>query len=121
MKNDTDKQEYSIIAGDDTPPALTIDWELYGKYLDESDLSEEQKREFIETLWPIVVSFVDLGFGIPPLQQVQPSTHCEQNAVLAEFLTRTSDDVVNSKINTNSQFKKAADGSSESLNKRSAT
>jgi len=121
MKDDTGKQETSVTVGEDTPPALSIDWELYGKYLDESDLSEEQKHEFIETLWSIIVSFVDLGFGVHPLQQVQPLAQCEQNTDLAEFLTRTSDDVVNSKNNTNLQFKNASKGSTDSLNKRSAT
>ena len=53
--------------------ALSIDWELYADYLEESDLSEEQKREFLETLWSIIVSFVDLGFGLHPARKV-----CEQ-------------------------------------------
>ncbi len=121
MKDDTGNQESSVTVGVSTPQALSIDWELYGKYLDESDLTEEQKREFIETLWSIVVSFVDLGFGVHPLQQVPPSTHCEQNTDLAEFLTKKSADVLNSKNNTNLQFKNASKGSSDSLNKRSAT
>ncbi len=55
-------------------PSLSIDWEVYASYLDESDMSDDQKREFIETLWNIVVAFVDLGFGIHPVQQA-----CEQN------------------------------------------
>jgi hypothetical protein len=52
-----------------TKPGLKVDWELYGEYLEASDLSEADKREFIETLWSIVVSFVDLGFGLHPTQQ----------------------------------------------------
>ena len=51
------------------PPKLSIDWELYGQYLEESDLNDTQKKELIETLWSIVVTFVDLGFGIEPTQQ----------------------------------------------------
>lgn len=47
-----------------TPPQLTIDWDAYGQYLEESDLSDDQKIALIETLWSIVVSFVDLGFGV---------------------------------------------------------
>ncbi len=105
----------------DQHKALSLDYELYETYLENADLTEEQKREFIETLWSIVVSFVDLGFGIHPLQQVLPSAHCEQNIDLAEFLTKDSADVLNSKNNTNSQFKNAAKGSSDSLTKRSAT
>jgi len=104
----------------DQHKALSLDYKLFETYLENTDLSEEQKHEFIETLWSIIVSFVDLGFGVHPLQQAK-GDHCEQNSELFEFLTRTSNDVVNSKNNTNSQFKKAANGSSGSLNKRSAT
>ena len=49
--------------------ALSFDYEEYAPYLEDSDLTEEQKREFLETLWNIMVSFVDLGFGIHPIQQ----------------------------------------------------
>ncbi|MCP4933237.1 MAG: hypothetical protein GY927_03315 [bacterium] len=59
----------NAIARATTPaPALTIDWDLYGQYLEGSNLSEAEKRETIEALWSIVVSFVDLGFGIHPAQ-----------------------------------------------------
>ena len=76
MKIDTnDKQEIAEPIKDSVQfPALTIDWDLYGHYLENSDLSDDQKREFIETLWSIVVGFVDLGFGIHPLQR-----SCGQN------------------------------------------
>lgn len=50
-------------------PTLTIDWELYGRYLDDSDLPEAHKRLLIETLWSIVVSFVDLGFRLNPVAE----------------------------------------------------
>lgn len=57
-------------------PALEIDYDLYMKMLEESEWDDEQKREFIETMWSIIVSFVDLGFGIHPVQQAQ--SECEQ-------------------------------------------
>ena len=50
-------------------PTLTVDWEAYAAMLDESDWTEDQKRELVETLWSIVVAFVDLGFGVHPAQQ----------------------------------------------------
>ena len=56
-------------------PVLKVDWELYGEYLEASDLSDAEKREFIETLWSIVVSFVDLGFGLHPTQQTCGEIH----------------------------------------------
>lgn len=56
------------------PPSLTIDWEAYSVMLEDSDATETQKRELIATLWSIVVAFVDLGFGVHPVQQA-----CGQN------------------------------------------
>ena len=52
-------------------PVLTIDYEKYAQLLDEADVSEDQQREFIEAIWNIVVSFVDLGFGVHPVQEAQ--------------------------------------------------
>lgn len=49
---------------------LAIDWKLYSHYLDDSDLSDDQKRDFIETLASIMFAFVDLGLDLHPLQQV---------------------------------------------------
>ncbi|MEP4341941.1 MAG: hypothetical protein ABJ042_08120, partial [Lentilitoribacter sp.] len=45
-----------------TYPTLTIDWDLYGSMLEDSDLSEEEQREMIEATWAIIIAFVDLGF-----------------------------------------------------------
>ncbi len=104
-------------AGNFSPPTLTIDWELYGKYLDESDLSDAEKREFLETLWSIVVSFVDLGFGVHPLQQVTDNT-CEQQVEIARFIAAESNPVVSLPDTTTPTFNASADrqsGLSENL------
>lgn len=52
-------------------PRLEIDYELYDEYFEGSGASEEQKRAFLDTLWEIMVAFVDMGFGIYPVQQAQ--------------------------------------------------
>ncbi len=49
-------------------PALELDYALYEQYLKDSEWTEDQKREFIDTLWSIVVQFVDLGIGVHPVQ-----------------------------------------------------
>jgi len=48
-------------------PSFSIDWDAYLPYLESSDLTEAQKREFIETLWSIVMAFVDFGWSSKPL------------------------------------------------------
>lgn len=52
-------------------PVLTIDYEKYEHFFEESDLTEAEKRAFIETIWSVIVSFVDMGFGVHPVQQAQ--------------------------------------------------
>lgn len=61
-----------------TWPALMIDYSLYDEILADSGASDEEKREFLDVVWNIVVSFVDLGFGVHPLQQA-----CEQKRDLS--------------------------------------
>ncbi len=70
--NEGKKNEISITNGAEVTkdwPALQLDVEYYQAFLDDEDITEEQKKELIETIWNIVVTFVDLGFGIEPVQQ----------------------------------------------------
>jgi hypothetical protein len=83
-------------------PGLNVDWELYGEYLEASDLSDAEKRELIETLWSIVVSFVDLGFGLHPTQQT-----CGE---VLDLTTLLGGDVIGSG-NPTSTFNAAGDAS----------
>lgn len=45
-------------------PSLRFDWQDWLPYLDDDDVPEDKKRELIETLWSIVLAFVDLGWDI---------------------------------------------------------
>ncbi len=56
-----------------TNSLIELDLKAYAPYLESADISEEAKRELIETLWSIVVSFVQLGYGLTPAQQVLDS------------------------------------------------
>lgn len=48
---------------------IEVDYELYEAMLDEPGMSQADKRLLIDTLWNIVTSFVELGFGVHPVQQ----------------------------------------------------
>ena len=50
-------------------PTLSIDIDRYQEYLDGSGLTPEQKEEFLRATWSIVVTFVELGYGVHPLQE----------------------------------------------------
>lgn len=90
--SDRDKPTDLAPAG---PPSITVDWDRYGQYLEESDLSDAEKRAFLETLWSIVVSFVDLGFGVHPVQQACENS-CAQSAEIRAFITEEHASVVGS-------------------------
>ena len=81
------------------PPRLTIDWDAYLPFFENEDISDADKRELIEVLWSIMVSFVDLGFSIHPIQQA-----CGKDVSLAEL---PAVDVLNLS-NTNTVFEQAA-------------
>jgi hypothetical protein len=92
----SNKSDISINAGEcSVKPALTIDYALYEKHLEQSDLTDEQKQEFLDTLWSIIVGFVDLGFGVHPLQQGAPAA-CGQEIDFSGFM---ASDVVSSAKN----------------------
>jgi hypothetical protein len=74
-------------------PTLSIDVELYQHYLDDSGLTDAEKQELIQTLWNIIVEFVQLGWGVHPLQKLQEnsgeSAEIRQDSLLlnADMLT----------------------------------
>lgn len=51
-------------------PSLSVDWEVYAAMLEDSDMPLDQQKELIETLWSIVVMFVDLGYDLKPTTQI---------------------------------------------------
>lgn len=48
---------------------IEIDMERYQAMLDDPAMTEEHKAQVIEALWTIIVSFVDIGYGVHPIQQ----------------------------------------------------
>ena len=48
----------------DTKPSFQVDWQEWLPYIEDNKLTDNQKRELIETLWTIVIAFVDLGWDI---------------------------------------------------------
>ena len=74
------------------PRIVTVDYDLYAHFLEDSELSEEQKREFLQALWNIVVEFVSLGFGVHPTQQ--NGTACGKNSNEVQGLTIPKDNTL---------------------------
>lgn len=89
-------------------PALGIDWDYYMRLLEDSDAPDEQKRELIETLWNFVVAFVDLGFGVHPVQQASDAA-CGQNEIFAQISAQDLSGVVDSTPSSKPAFGQSAD------------
>lgn len=51
------------------PCALTLDVELYQSYLDNSDLSADERSAYLEAIWQVIVGFLDFGFAVEPLEK----------------------------------------------------
>lgn len=51
------------------PLALTFDPAAFAHFVADFDLTDAQRAELLQTLWVIMVGFVDLGFHIHPVQQ----------------------------------------------------
>lgn len=62
-----------------------VDYERYQHYLDNSDLSDEEKQQVIQALWDVIVNFVDLGIGVHPLQQTGANNVDNSNVKQATF------------------------------------
>lgn len=54
-------------------PSPRLDIEKYREHMDGLDLTEVEQEELLRTLWWIMASFVQLGFGVDSVQSVLPA------------------------------------------------
>jgi len=76
------------------PLVLSIDYEKYEHYLEDSNLTEAQKQEFLQALWNIIVNFVDLGFGVHPVQQAIAASCGKKQETLAKDRLSAKNEVI---------------------------
>ena len=55
--------------------ALKLDPDKYRGHLEPFDLSEAQQNELLATLWNILRSFVEIGFGLDSVQLFSTAEH----------------------------------------------
>lgn len=55
-------------AGDSPPAPLALDPDKYREQLAEFALTREQENELLATLWQIMRTFVEIGFGLDSVQ-----------------------------------------------------
>jgi hypothetical protein len=89
------QQHFEAAARKDCKKTLSIDVERYQHMLDEPGLTEDQKREALEALWSIIIAFVELGYGVHPVQEV-----CGKDAKVPEEQDRNGPDALSSKASS---------------------
>lgn len=92
---------------------VEVDYELYEAMLDDPSMSKADKRLLIDTLWNIVTSFVELGFGVHPVQQAADARAAREQACGEgqNFLANEQGDSVGSEDTDNAP--KTAEGGPE--------
>lgn len=58
---------------------MALNYEEYWHYLDGCDMTDEQKREFLDTLYLFMQSFVDQAWGIDSVQLVMQEREKKQS------------------------------------------
>jgi hypothetical protein len=116
VKENKPNNEDAIGGSAPLPTALIFDYEEYAHHLKDADLTEDQKHKFLEIMWNINVSFVDLGWGIHSLQQSGGQEH-----PIEKLQTLDSGDVVTSDHSSLKNFTRIPEGPFSPPEKRSHT
>lgn len=53
------------------PPCVSVDLEEFAHFLEGTGWTDDQKREYLEMLWAVMVEFAMLGFGFHPVHEAQ--------------------------------------------------
>ena len=64
---------------------IKVDVERYQSYLNGMNLTAGQKEQFLQDMWLVMMSFVELGFEVHPVQEVcgkdaESTTQCANGA-----------------------------------------
>lgn len=62
-----------------SPLKVGLDYERYAALLADHQISEEDKRALLDSLWSIISSFVQLGFHVHPVQQAADARDARRN------------------------------------------
>lgn len=91
-------------------PALTLDVARYQNMLDDPGLSETDKHDLLETLWLLVVSFIEVGIPVAP--DAPANTFCGKLKASAPSAPQVAQSVLHSvQSNQTKAFDAAASAS----------
>ncbi len=78
-----------------SPPSLAFNPDDYRHHITEFDLTLEQQNELLETLWHIMSTMVNIGWGVDNIQLMLPEL----------FNSESEADIVNTQHNTKGKDK----------------
>lgn len=95
-------KDFEVVAnGSDQPPegypgSLALDPDKYRHHVESFDITEDQKLALLQTLWDIMRSFVELGYGVESVNRFLPamrefSTESQTLEVQKEHHKRTTE------------------------------
>lgn len=96
-ENDLDNQfikyEFKEASDDGYSHLPPFDPAEYSEFVEDFDMTEEQKNEFLLALWHIMAAFVDLGFGVNSIQNIIPGlAQLSENCEIQETGDNNEDD-----------------------------
>lgn len=109
MNENDEGQGFRFMLNAAAKPSLGIDTAKYQAYLDDPSLSEAQKEEIVLTLWSIIVAFVDLGFGVHPLQEVLGQEACGKLGATLDAQGNKDSNEIKPISDLNKAFERASD------------
>lgn len=65
----------------DTAKSVGSDYERYSHLLNETGFEEEEKQEILQALWNIITEFVQMGFGVHPIQKARSEDQKDRGQV----------------------------------------
>ncbi|PTN12485.1 hypothetical protein [Nitrosomonas aestuarii] len=71
-----DKTINANITKDSAAP-LKLEPDAYRHHLDEFDLTQDQQNELLSSLWAIMSTMVDIGWGVDTVQILLPDIYAE--------------------------------------------
>lgn len=83
----TDKQKRTPTAPamhalfNNTAKSVGFDYERYAHLLNDTGLSDEDKQDILSALWAIITEFVQMGFGVHPIQDAYSGDQKERGQV----------------------------------------
>ena len=85
-RNENNSHSLPVVSTSQAAGTLALDPDEYREDLAEFGLTEAQENEFLEALWSIMQTFVEIGFGVDSVHHIIPELALKPPASKANML-----------------------------------